>query len=435
MNILNIKKLFVFFLLIFVPIVCYGSDLTPDTWMDGLITDPITDYSDIPTMPLPDYLVPVAEPIFKTKITRITGNRGSTIYNEAGEAIGVWGKIARHHYSKDQPWNADETLLFLPINRDGSPSFLFLDGETYKVKFARPSISGDCRWHETNPALMMCAKDNELRQFNVWTDEMTIIKTFDGYSYVKIGPNKGNFTSDGDKVALFAARSDGFDCLIYTVSTDNIVTIPNIPDFSSGGYLEIAKSGKYVVFCLTDTDSKVYNASTGKWICDFNCNQSHYDLGYDTDGITDIAYGITKPSTGDCAGISGAIIKHKLEDCTCTQLTRISEPSLKEYAIHSSMRSNMDGWGVSDFASSGTYPRFYGEIVAIKTDGSESVKRLAHKRNNQTEYENESHPCPSRRGGRVIYKSNWNDPDGFPAYTFVVDARRLLPPINLKVKY
>jgi hypothetical protein len=439
-NIFAIKKLIIFFLLMLVPIICHGNDLTSDKWKSDLINDPTITYPVI-SLPLPDYLVPITAPTFNTTITRITGNEGETIYNEAGKAIGVWGDVVRHHYSKDQPWNADESLLYLPNNRNGTPSRLFLDGETYRVKFARPEISGDCRWHETDPDLMMCVRGAELRLYNIPKNTMTVLKTFSGYSDVKMGPYEGNFSADADRVALFARRSDGYDALVYTISTDNIMTITDAPNLSSSGHLMISKSGKFIVFKITDTDSRVFDAYTGYPVCDFPCNQSHYDLGYDEDGITDISFGVSKPSTGNCAGVvSGSIIKHRLEDCSVTVLTGVDNPTFRSYGTHSSMRSNMQGWGISDFSDSSSYPRFRGEVVAIRSDGTEEVKRLAHKRNKKTEYINESHPCPSRKGGRVIYKSNWDNPDGFPVYTFVIDARSviggtpILPPNNLKFK-
>ena len=46
----------------------------------------------------PPYLRPIVDPVFDSKVTRISGDAGSPIRNLDGE----WGKVVRHHYSKDQ---------------------------------------------------------------------------------------------------------------------------------------------------------------------------------------------------------------------------------------------------------------------------------------------------------------------------------------------
>src|SRR5436309_12921371 len=59
----------------------------------------------------------------------------------------LWGSDARHHYSNDQPWSADGTLVALQNN--GSPGYVFLDGETYQpVRGPCPNYDYyDDRWH------------------------------------------------------------------------------------------------------------------------------------------------------------------------------------------------------------------------------------------------------------------------------------------------
>ena len=50
---------------------------------------------EIPDTPKPDYLESYIDPAFGTKVTRITGDPGTAI----PDVYGVWGNIARHHYS------------------------------------------------------------------------------------------------------------------------------------------------------------------------------------------------------------------------------------------------------------------------------------------------------------------------------------------------
>lgn len=63
----------------------------------------------------PAYLGSVTDPYYGTKITRISGDPGTTIRNLAG---GIWGRVVRHHYASDQSWNCDESLLNISVNSD-----------------------------------------------------------------------------------------------------------------------------------------------------------------------------------------------------------------------------------------------------------------------------------------------------------------------------
>src|SRR5437867_3018086 len=76
-----------------------------------------------PLEPL-EYLVPAIDAKFGSKIVKVS-NPGHEI-----PGLGLtWGKVAIHHYSIDQAWNANQSLLAL--DRGTKPK-VFLDGKTYK---------------------------------------------------------------------------------------------------------------------------------------------------------------------------------------------------------------------------------------------------------------------------------------------------------------
>src|SRR5690349_1623825 len=106
------------------------------------LTDPAAVYS-VPSQSRPPLLVPTVDPVLGTTLTRITGDTGASIRGLPG----TWGADARHTYSKQQPWNSDGTLLVVENRSGGSPSILFLDGNTYAPKFAGGSPLYDYRWH------------------------------------------------------------------------------------------------------------------------------------------------------------------------------------------------------------------------------------------------------------------------------------------------
>ncbi|MGH7394366.1 MAG: hypothetical protein ACREJF_02010, partial [Candidatus Methylomirabilales bacterium] len=82
----------------------------------NMITDPGLIFS-VPQVARPSYLVPVTDPTFGTRITRIANNSGQS----TSPVSGTWGTDARHHYSKDQPWNSDNSLIIIE-NRGGGAS-------------------------------------------------------------------------------------------------------------------------------------------------------------------------------------------------------------------------------------------------------------------------------------------------------------------------
>src|SRR5438034_1451486 len=62
-----------------------------------------------PSVPKPGYLQSFIDPIYKTKITRISGDPGRAIPKVGG----TWRTIVKNHYSTDQAWNADKSLLYI----------------------------------------------------------------------------------------------------------------------------------------------------------------------------------------------------------------------------------------------------------------------------------------------------------------------------------
>src|SRR6266404_4142698 len=77
----------------------------------------------------PQYLVPFTDPQFGSKVVKVTNP------NNPVPGLGLtWGNIAIHHYSIDEAWNADQTLLRL--DRGTTPR-VFLDGKMLAILATR----------------------------------------------------------------------------------------------------------------------------------------------------------------------------------------------------------------------------------------------------------------------------------------------------------
>ncbi len=404
-----------------------------------------------PTTTKPAYLVSAIDPTFGTPLVRITGNPGGGITNIGS---GTWGSISEHVYSSQQAWSKNRKWLLIqnPGAGGGIPTKLLLNGLTYApVKSATflPS-GGDFRWHDSDPDLIMSIDypGTNLKIINVSTQAtistQVLPSTVYGFAqggnpsknsrYVVVTDNDGSSTSASSK--------------IYMVDTVNMTTGPTYDLTTNGywtsgwwvGYGTVSPSGAYAVIKFgggaSDTFIQVFdiNPSTlvltphvysssvpvggGNPATGFIWGLKHADVGWDSDGVTDvIAGGCGPPSTiGTIVpGISlvagakgvGHVVKVRLSDGQTVSLTDpASEPSFS----HASLRCfGRPGWMYCSF-----YPvagkRFNDEIIALKLDGSQSVERLAHTHSDFTGtpgYQAEPHPCISEDALALIFGSNW----------------------------
>jgi hypothetical protein len=365
-----------------------------------------------PALSRPGYLQSITDPVFGTKITRISGNVGSAIPNIAG----TWGNIVRHHYSKDQPWNADQTLIYLDTN-SGNPPDLFLDGNSYQPLFShtRPYQS-DVRWHDTNPDVMIYVAANVFGYWNVRTNTKTVVRTFSGYSGFTFGGFEGNSSEDNTKIMIDGNASNG-DHVAFAYDYVNNVKYPDISEADVGiafGGGTISAKGTYIVLgdeaettVVTDLQGNIVHTWPGG-------RPSHFDQAIDANG-DEVGVGVSKQSPD-----AGRVIKRRLSDGQVTTLTQGG------WASHTSTRNlKLHGWSVSDYTENSTaWNPYIAEIDLISLSGSR-VYRLAHHHNvsDGPDYESETHAVASRDGLRVMFASSWGQSSFRPVATYVVDLR------------
>ncbi len=373
-----------------------------------------TQVRTVPSVSRPGYLQTTVDPTFGAKITRITDDPGRPVGSISGA---VWGSVARHHYSKDQPWNADGSLFYIDRNTGGSPSSsLFLDGNTYQPLFtgkSKPS-GAEIRWHASKPDVMQYVGTNVVGEWNVRTGVKSIIRTFTGYSGFKLGPSEGNFSYDSKMVAIAALDPSGNEVIFAYDISANI----KYPDISLAftndlDWVSISPKGTYVVL-QHDEDATIVYDLNGKKISEWKeyGTPSHYDLSVDADG-NEIGVGVAK------SGQSGRVIKRRLKDGAITALTTGG------YASHTSTRSfAAPGLAFSTYNDNPSHPPYISEIVMIRLDGT-GVYRIAHHHSNVTDYLAEVHAVPSRDGTRIAFASNWEASSGRPVQTYIADIRHL----------
>jgi len=403
-----------------------------------MTTDPNPAYT-IPAVSKPAYNVPFTDPTFQSQVTRIGNNSGASTTPLSGS----WGSEARHVYSKQEPWNSDQTLITIENRNGGSPNPMILDGTTYLPRYADCGSydQWDYRWHPSlahpHEQINVNSSGSELMWFDVTTCTKTRTWTLPIAVDYGIGSGEGNPSNDGRFVALGSATS------IFVVDMDPQPPYAPYPNkrigptlgvsscgLSSGcaiDWVSISASGKYAVVNYDGDHPRVFDVNpatlalsphpepssaprcTGTGPGGYLYDLGHADLAMNPyDNNADVLIGQEECGNhGSTIGgkAIGYVVMARLSDGAITPLT---SPNNEAYPDHISARNiRLPGWAfLSHYKQSGM--RFSDEIMAVKLDGSLECMRLAHSHTAMSGcYRCEAHPSPSPDGQRLIFASNW----------------------------
>jgi hypothetical protein len=378
----------------------------------------------------PVYLSPIEPPPFGTTLTRIAGDPGTPI-GFSGGGTGVWNSVARHHYSNDEPWNTDQTLIAMD-QPGGSPGLLFLDGSTYRPQFPACAAyaRGDDRWHPGLPHARINVPPGGTRL--EWFDVVQCVQVKAWalpFAVSYIGLTNGNVSADARLVALGTASQ----MFIVNMQTNRIGPAASIAfnRWMPTGF-GVSPSGKYAwvhyrgdynrIFDIDHTTLAITPHSESGVICHGTAGAGFiYDLGHQDVALNPFDNGedvmIGQEHCGNVGRVVGGgrlghIVMVRLRDGAIASLTN---PIREAYAYHVSARAtNRPGWVYVSYYEGQEGLRFNQELISVKMDGSQEVERWAHLHTDTTNcYECEAHPVPSRDGLRVIFASTWSlDCDG-----------------------
>jgi hypothetical protein len=314
----------------------------------------------VPSIPRPGYLQPITDPVFGTKVTRISD-----------ESMGP-SKPSRlqHHYSKDQVWNSDMTLIKLH-----SAEFI-LDANTYQV-VNKQSGKGEPKWSTVDPNIIFYVSGNQFRKWNVRTDADTVLHTF-SEGNVSIGDYEGNI-SNGDKYVVLNVGPTL--AIVYDIANGVVISKKDIGAAASD-WMSISPSGNYVVLHSNTGGGVVVHDRNLNFLRKIFDHGSHSDLGYDGSG--------NEIDAQLCTGRGRARLDNGLKSELMPGFNECGHISLRGY--------NRPGWALK----SGE-----GEVYAIKLDGSRIVQRFAHEHSSGATYDSEPKGVISPDGSKVMWNSDW----------------------------
>lgn len=321
----------------------------------------------------PGYLNSIIDPVFHTKITRITD---STVFGYADPI---------HAYPKHQSWNSDGKYIKIKNK--------LIDGNTYNIVKDIKWV-GEPRWSYTDPKIlfgMSSVSGGWFSKLNVETNQITVLRKFEGYDQVLIGPYEGHISFDDKYVALSA--QDGVDLvvIIYNIQDDIVVTQKRFAGYWGRlDWVTISPLGDYVLMNWKpfDLDHQVIDQF------DINLNYTrrlsdqgqHGDLGIDENNQE--VY--VQLEFGSRAGIWS----YRLTDGKELRLL----PDKYDGGHISCQNYKRPGWCYVSTNQEG-----YKDVFALKLDGSGKVNRFAQHHQTSSAY-----GSPNPDGTKALFKSTWD---------------------------
>ena len=335
----------------------------------------------------------------------VTGKPGSPIENTEL----VWSDVARHLYSKIQPWNCDESLLWL-VNQDNQRTQIFYDGSGENIEFIRTAPGTELRWLPGSKYQMLFVNNNSVGIWHVNSNETDILTEFSSLSKLRIGPYEGNLSRDGRWVVLSGFTNDSLHTpklrsLVYDIKNKRVHSSFEHVSRVAPDWISISASGRFIVENGIDDANR--NDTTQVYDINFNPigerwlsygRPSHFDLTLDRYG-DDIAVGVSKSKPDD-----GNLIKRRLHDGKIESLVSVG------YARHTSARSlSTDNWVLATYEGQlSNWPPFSNELVAVSLNHG-GVKRVLTYERHIENYWTQAQAVISPTGSLVAWAQESSD--------------------------
>src|SRR5438477_4144343 len=360
---------------------------------------------------------------FGTSIKRITDALATPNAYAGGTLTFISGE-----YSTMTPFNRDNSRILL-VHQS---YFALYDGSGNLLKSLPLEIhaQSEPRWSRSDANVFYYVRGNQLKQYNVTTDVMSVVHTFSEYSSVT-GKGESDICFDGNH---FVFAGDNRYVFVYEISTDS-----KGPVFDTGGRgfdsLYITPDDNVSITWLEDgtgryTGIELFSRDMN-FLRQLTRSGGHMDYTRDSNGDEVLIWTNSNDPSPIC---NNGIVKVRLSDGSQTCLLSLDW----SLAVHISAPDNNGSAFVETYAPSDPIPGtsawkpYTNELLKVKLDGSQ-VERLAHHRSRPfNDYNYEPRVSTSRDGSMILYASNFGlQSVGYPtdySDVYLISAGSTPPP-------
>jgi len=405
-----------------------------------------TAYEQMNRMNKPSQGKPVRDRSFGSKITRIT---------DAGS-----GGVVKPLYSTIQAWNADESLLLLYANINGTSSHELYDGRDYKWRGTLDISPGDIEevfWHATDPDVLFYVDGNnsQLLSYSIKRRRQSVLYDFNKEckgERLSVGGDPQMPSWDSRYIGLSCGGGDNSRALvmIFDIEKKEILSkgLTGAGDGEGERYdawtaPAIAPSGERLFF---QGDVSKLDFKRQRELAIYSAGE-HASLGKLPNGHDALfAVGFDPASDAKrCDESIGALVAHDLNTGECNVVigpsTGYGYPASGTHL--SALAYRNPGWvalssvGEAEKGVAGKVQKlFHQEIYLAYTDPEKpQVCRVAHHRSRgrdndvlATPYYAEPHVSISPTGTRVIFGSDWHGGDSVDTYVVELPSYRPCTP-------
>ncbi|MDF1781889.1 MAG: hypothetical protein P1U67_11370 [Alcanivoracaceae bacterium] len=406
------------------PVTPSAPDCTTRCDFVGLLTD--TNKHTPPGRSAPALHSSYVDPVFATTVTRITGRA----------QVSGSSRI-RHYYSKQNPFNADDSYAIFQADDGHWWLYNAATWEPITTVSDWPHVTNsepEIQWHPTNPDLFYFLKDeNKFARFEISSHTTTILHDFgdDGFTQTA-GRLEANMDKSGRFYAMIGKTSGGTsEAFVYDVVNDQLSQRVNVNAIEREGidWISISQNGNYVVLMGHD-HSYVY---------DFNMNYKgrfpsgsygHADLCSLSSGREVLVFDgadYEEASDGD-RWINMAYLDTVNGNDT-GQIDPIAKIGWSTTPHISCRNTSFPGWALVSNQGNGSN-NFDKEVYWVKLSGEadtqHEVRRIAHHYSDRESggYFAEQHAVTNKDGTKIIYASNYGNGEVAAYYINLSEFRR-----------
>jgi len=351
----------------------------------------------------------------------------------------------RNDYSRRQPFNSDDSFL-LTYAKNGYWHLYKTDNNEYYKRLNLGGGSVEPQWHPNKPNILFTLPNNgglKMSAYDINRDRHDVIADFTDVNSIKgyknsksihdIWPNAARVSTKNEGSPSKDARYWAFQVETSNFKSLGLITydlqeniIMGVFDFLLDGngiggadHISMSPSGKFVVpsWHIPNNCPSEYSIGNTDEPCGLMVYTADFKKGF---GITsrgphsDIAL---NKNGNDVLVISNYITGYvEMYDLVTHEKTNLFSIYLdgSATAMHISGKAyNKPGWVLVSTYGTKKAPKWWSDkIFAVQLAKNPIIYNISHTYNTATEYWSEPHGVVNRDFTKIIFNSNWLNPDG-----------------------